>query len=152
MQVAGRAGRAHKQGLVILQTSEPGHPVIEFVKAHDYEGFFKHELQERRQFAFPPFVRIINIYLRHRDEATVGEMAVRFSQLLRHTFGNRILGPEAPPVGRVQQLFIRQIVLKVEMQASMPKVKKVLRGLYEQMLTLDGRMKGIRLHYDVDPV
>ena len=151
-QVAGRAGRAHKQGLVILQTSEPGHPVIEFVKAHDYEGFFKHELQERRQFAFPPFVRIINIYLRHRDEATVGEMAVRFSQLLRHTFGNRILGPEAPPVGRVQQLFIRQIVLKVEMQASMPKVKKVLRGLYEQMLTLDGRMKGIRLHYDVDPV
>ena len=95
---------------------------------------------------------MINIYLRHRDEATVGEMAVRFSQLLRQTFGNRILGPEAPPVGRVQQLFIRQIVLKVEMQASMPKVKKILRDLYEQMLTLDGRMKGIRLHYDVDPV
>ncbi len=151
-QVAGRAGRAHRQGLVVLQTSEPTHPVIGFVVAHDYEGFFHHELQERRQFAFPPFVRMINIYLRHTDEATVAELAVRYSQLLRNTFGNRVLGPEAPPVGRVQQLFIRQVVLKMELQASMTKVKKTLRQLYEQMLTLDGRMKSIRLHYDVDPV
>ena len=151
-QVAGRAGRAHKQGLVVLQTSEPTHPVISFVKAHDYEGFYAHELEERRQFAFPPFVRMINIYLRHRDEAVVGEMAVRYGQLLRQTFGNRVLGPEAPPVGRVQQMFIRQIVLKMELEASMPKVKNILRSLYEQMLTIDGRMKAVRLHYDVDPV
>lgn len=151
-QVAGRAGRAHRQGLVVLQTSEPSHPVIDFVKKHDYEGFFAFELQERRQFTFPPFVRMINIYLRHRDEATVGELAVRYSQLLRQTFGNRVLGPEAPLVGRVQQLFIRQIMLKMEMEASMSKVKRFLRDLYEQMLTLDSRMKTIRLHYDVDPV
>ena len=95
---------------------------------------------------------MINIYLRHRDEATVSEMSVRYSQLLRQTFGNRVLGPESPLVGRVQQLFIRQIVLKVEIEASMPKVKRILRDLYEQMLTLDSRMKSIRLQYDVDPV
>ena len=151
-QVAGRAGRAHRQGLVVLQTSEPSHPVIDFVKKHDYEGFFAYELQERRQFAFPPFVRMINIYLRHRDDALVGELAVRYSLLLRQTFGNRVLGPEAPPVARVQQYYIRQVVLKMEMEASMTKVKKILRDLYEQMLTLDSRMKTIRLHYDVDPV
>ncbi|MBR1803654.1 MAG: primosomal protein N', partial [Muribaculaceae bacterium] len=151
-QVAGRAGRAHKQGQVIVQTSNPDHPVIDFVQRHDYEGFVKHELHDRRQFGYPPFVRIINIYLRHRDDAIVGELAVRYSQLLRQTFGNRVLGPESPMVARVQQMYIRQIVLKMELQASMTKVKQILRTLYEQMLTIDGRMKAVRLHYDVDPV
>ena len=151
-QVAGRAGRAHKRGMVVLQTSQPTHPVIDFVKAHDYAGFFEHELAERRKFGFPPFVRMINIYLRHRDDAVVNELAVRYSMLLRQTFGNRVLGPESPPVGRVQQWYIRQIVLKMELEASMPKVKKILRDLYEQMIDIDSRMKAIRLHYDVDPV
>ncbi|MBP3738558.1 MAG: primosomal protein N' [Muribaculaceae bacterium] len=151
-QVAGRAGRAHKQGQVIVQTSNPQHPVIDFVQRHDYEAFFNHELDERRRFGYPPFVRIINIYLRHRDDAIVNELAVRYSTLLRQTFGNRVLGPESPMVARVQQMYIRQIVLKMELQASMTKVKQILRALYEQMLTIDGRMKAVRLHYDVDPV
>lgn len=151
-QVAGRAGRAHKQGQVIIQTSQPQHPIIDFVIKHDYNGFFKHELNERQRFGYPPFVRIINIYLRHRDEATVGELAVRYSQLLRQVFGNRVMGPESPMVARVQQMHIRQIMLKIELQASMPKVKKILRDLYVQMLDIDSRMKTVRLHYDVDPV
>ena len=151
-QVAGRAGRAHKQGQVIVQTSDPSHPVIGFVQNHDYDGFYNHEIQERQRFGYPPFVRIINIYLRHRDDAVVGEMSVRYSQLLRQVFGNRVLGPESPMVSRVQQMYIRQIVLKLELEASMQKVKQILRNLYEQMIDTDGRMKAIRLHYDVDPV
>ena len=151
-QVAGRAGRAHKQGLVALQTSDPSHPVIGYVCRHDYDGFYQYELAERHRFHYPPFTRIINIYLKHRDDALVGEMAVRYSQLLRNVFKDRVLGPESPTVGRVQQLFIRQLVLKMEMEASMAKVKKILRDLYEQMLATDGRMKQVRLYYDVDPV
>ena len=151
-QVAGRAGRAHKQGHVIIQTSQPEHPVIDFVTRHDYEGFYKHELEERRKFGYPPFVRIINIYLRHRDQATVTELAVRYSQLLRQVFGNRVMGPESPMVARVQQLYIQQIMLKMELQASMPKVKQILRDLYVKMLDMDSRMKSVKLHYDVDPV
>lgn len=151
-QVAGRAGRAHKQGQVIIQTTQPAHPIIDFVTKHDYEAFYRHELEERQRFGYPPFVRIINIYMRHRDEGTVSELAVRFSQLLRQVFGNRVMGPESPMVARVQQLYIKQIMLKMEMQASMPKVKKILRDLYVQMLDIDSRMKAVRLHYDVDPV
>lgn len=151
-QVAGRAGRAHKQGQVIIQSSQPSHPIIDFVIKHDYKGFFTHELAERRRFAYPPFVRIINIYLRHRDEPTVTEVAVRFSQLLRQVFGNRVMGPESPMVARVQQMHIRQIMLKMELNASMPKVKKILRDLYVQMLDIDSRARAVRLHYDVDPV
>ena len=151
-QVSGRAGRAHKQGQVIIQTSQPGHDVIKFVQAHDYEGFYQHELADRQKFGYPPFTKVINIYLKHRDDATVGEIAVRYSSLLRQVFGTRVLGPMAPLVARVQNLYIRQITLKMETAASMTKVKGILRDLYERMLAADARMKAVRLYYDVDPV
>ena len=151
-QVSGRAGRAHKQGKVIIQTSQPDHDVIKYVQAHDYEGFYQHELADRQKFGYPPFTKVINIYLKHRDDATVGELAVRYSGLLRQVFGARVLGPMAPFVARVQNMYIRQITLKMETAASMTKVKKILRDLYEQMLASDTRMKAVRLYYDVDPV
>jgi primosomal protein N' (replication factor Y) len=151
-QVSGRAGRAHKQGQVIIQTSNPNHDVIKFVQAHDYEGFYQHELADRQQFGYPPFTKVINIYLKHRDDATVGELAVRYSGLLRQVFGTRVLGPMTPLVARVQTLYIRQVTLKMETAASMAKVKGILRTLYEQMLAADARMKNVRLYYDVDPV
>ncbi len=151
-QVSGRAGRAHKQGQVIIQTSQPDHDVIKFVQAHDYEGFYQHELNDRQQFGYPPFTKVINIYLKHRDDATVGELAVRYCGLLHQVFGTRVLGPMAPFVARVQNLYIRQITLKMETAASMAKVKKILRDLYEQMIAADARMKTVKLYYDVDPV
>ena len=151
-QVSGRAGRAHKQGQVIIQTSNPGHDVIKFVKAHDYEGFYQHELADREKFGYPPFTKVINIYIKHRDDATVGELAVRYSNLLRQVFGTRVLGPMAPFVARIQNMYIRQIMLKMETTASMAKVKAILRNLYEQMIAADARMKTVRLYYDVDPV
>ena len=151
-QVSGRAGRAHKQGQVIIQTSQPDHDVIKFVQAHDYDGFYRHELADRKQFGYPPFTKVINIYLKHRDDATVGELAVRYSGLLRQVFGSRVLGPMAPFVARVQNMYIRQVTLKMETAASMTKVKKILRDLYEQMIAADARMKALRLYYDVDPV
>ena len=151
-QVSGRAGRAHKQGQVIIQTTQPNHDVIKYVQAHDYEGFYQHELTDRQKFGYPPFTKVINIYLKHRDDATVGELAVRYSGLLRQVFGTRVLGPMAPLVARVQNLYIRQITLKMETAASMSKVKGILRDLYERMLAADARMKTVKLYYDVDPV
>ena len=151
-QVSGRAGRAHKQGKVIIQTSNPDHDVIKYVQAHDYEGFYEHELADRQQFGYPPFTKVINIYLKHRDDATVGELAVRYSGLLRQVFGTRVLGPMAPFVARVQNMYIRQVTLKMETAASMAKVKAILRDLYERMLAADARMKTVRLYYDVDPM
>ena len=151
-QVAGRAGRAHKQGKVIIQTSNPAHPVIDFVTRHDYEGFFKHEIEERQKFGYPPFSKVINIYLKNRDDNVLTEVAVHYSSLLRQVFKHRVLGPEAPMVARIKNLYIRQIVLKMENEASMPKVKKILRNVYEQMVSIDSRMKSTILYYDVDPM
>lgn len=150
-QVSGRAGRKSKQGRVVIQTSDVSHPVIGFVKKHDYMGFYRYELGERERFGYPPFTKIINIYLKHKDNAVLNEMAVRYSNMLREVFRHRVLGPEPPMVARVQTFYIRQVVLKMENEASMPKVKAILRTIYERMLAADSRMKQILLHYDVDP-
>ena len=151
-QVSGRAGRKSKQGRVVVQTSDVSHPVIGFVKNHDYLGFYRYELGERERFQYPPFARVINIYLKHRDDSVLTEMSVRYSNMLRQVFKHRVLGPEPPMVARVQNLYIRQIVLKMENEASMPKVKAILRQIYENMLAVDSRMKSVILYYDVDPM
>lgn len=151
-QVSGRAGRKSKQGRVVIQTSDVKHPVIGYVKNHDYMGFYHYELGERERFCYPPFSKIINIYMKHRDESVITEMSVRYSNMLRQVFQHRVLGPEPPMVARVQNFHIRQIVLKMENEASMPKVKNILRQIYENMLAVDSRMKSVFLYYDVDPV
>lgn len=151
-QVSGRSGRAHKQGLVVVQTYSPTHPIIKFVQEHNYRGFFDYELEERRKFKFPPFTRIVNVYLKHRHEDTLTEVSVRYVNMLRQVFGNRVFGPEPPMVARVQSLHIRQVMLKFETEASMVKVKAILRNIYEQLAETDHRMKSTILYYDVDPM
>lgn len=151
-QVAGRAGRSHKQGTVLIQTTRPTHPIIDFVKSHDYKGFYEYEIAERKRFSFPPFTRIVNVYLKHRSEDTLTEVSVRYSNMLREVFGNRVFGPEPPMVARVQNFHIRQVMLKFELAASMTKVKAILRGIYERLVATDSRMKSTILYYDVDPM
>ncbi|MDE6120365.1 MAG: primosomal protein N', partial [Muribaculaceae bacterium] len=122
-QVAGRAGRRNVEGRVIIQTYNPAHPILSYAASHDYKGFFEHELEERRAFSFPPFSKIINIYLRHRDQHTVNECATLFATSLRNIFGSRISGPIEPDVARVSSMYIRKIMLKIETNASMKRVK-----------------------------
>lgn len=150
-QVAGRAGRRNKRGLVIVQTSQPAHPILSYLQAHNYEGFYEHELEERRRYGYPPFTRIINIYLKHRDEDLLIRAAAGYAETLRHLFGNRILGPDEPHIARIQSLYIRKIMLKVEIQASMSKVKAILRSVYEAQMA-DKSLRSLVVYYDVDPM
>ena len=151
-QVAGRAGRrGDTPGTVAIQTYSPQHPLFGYLLAHDYCGFFTHEIEERRLFNYPPFTRLIYVYLKHRDENAVSHIAAVYSERLRVLFGNRVQGPDSPSVARIQNLFIRRIMLKIETSASMKKVKEILRGLREEMHAA-GMMKGAILYYDVDPM
>lgn len=99
---------------------------------------------------YPPFTRIIYIYLRHRDLNVLCDIAARYADSLRAVFGNRISGPEEPSVSRVQQLYIRKIMLKIETGASMKKVKELLLSAQDSMASLS-QFKGTIVHYDVDP-
>lgn len=150
-QVSGRAGRRNTQGKVIVQTSNPSHPIIKFLKDHDYKGFYNYELEERKMFNYPPFTRVIYIYLKHRNNDTLSEIATIYASHLRQLFGNRIFGPEEPIISRIQSLYIRKIMLKIETNASMAKVKQILRNTYEEMHQ-HPRMKGMIVYYDVDPM
>lgn len=150
-QVSGRAGRRKDKGQVIIQTSNPTHPVIEYLKNHDYKGFYNHEIEERKLYNYPPFTRVIYVYLKHRDVNIISEIASLYASRLRQLFGNRVFGPEEPLISRIQSLYIRKIMLKIEAGASMQKIKSILRETYEQMHQ-NPRMKGIIVYYDVDPV
>ncbi len=150
-QVSGRAGRREETpGRVVIQTSQPDHPVLRFVKAHDYEGFYNREIEERRRYFYPPFSRVVNLYLKHRDPAALRAIAQRYADTLRQLLGSRVYGPEEPPVGRVQNLYIRKIMLKIEPDASMAKVKDLLRSTYTRLHSLPD-MKSTLIYYDVDP-
>lgn len=149
-QVAGRAGRRHDKGKVTVQTTKPDEPVLEFVRKHDYQGFYETEIEERRKYNYPPFTKVINIYFKNKEARIVDRIAVMYAQELRKIFGERVLGPEKPFISRVALWYLQCIMLKVESNASMKKVKALLHQLYERMANIP-EMKGTVMYYDVDP-
>ncbi|MGB4415040.1 MAG: primosomal protein N' [Paludibacter sp.] len=150
-QVSGRAGRKNKRGLVVLQTSQPEHTVIGQVIRNDYAAMYKLQTEERKQFKYPPYFRMIQITLRHKDVQMVKQAAFEMGRQLHAVFGERILGPIDPPVSRIQNLFIKQIILKIENEASPAKAKEILRHISDQILA-EPRFKSVRIGLDVDPV
>lgn len=150
-QVSGRAGRKNKQGYVLLQTSHPSHPIITFVKENDYEPFYRLQMDERKMFRYPPYFRLIAIIIRGREESTVDSAAKLFSQSLQQSFGERVLGPTKPPVARIQSLYIRKILLKIENQASVTQVRDSIY-FHRDLILNNEKLKSVVIHFDVDPV
>lgn len=150
-QVAGRAGRRQTRGKVVLQTKSPDLPVIGQVVRNDYGRLYEEQLEERRMFCFPPFCRLVYVYLKHTREEIAECLAREAALRMRQVFAHRVLGPDVPPVGRVQLLYIRKIVLKIEPEASMQKVRACLRQIRQDLLA-DERFRSAQVYFDVDPV
>ena len=150
-QVAGRAGRRGEQGLVILQTKNVELPVIRQVVSHDYPSLYADQTAEREYFRYPPYCRLIYVYVKGRDESHVIHAADAIGQGLRHYFGDRVLGPEAPGVARVQGLYIRKLMLKAEPSLGVSRVRQCLRAV-EHDASQQGLLSGATLYYDVDPM
>ena len=150
-QVAGRAGRKNKQGRVILQTKSIDHPIIAQVMANDYEQMVAGQLAERQMFHYPPYYRLVYVYLKNRNEALLEQMADVMAGKLRTVFGSRVLGPDKPPVGRIQTLYIKKIVVKIECNASMGRARELLLQVQREMIE-DERFKSLIVYYDVDPM
>ncbi|MDR0961793.1 MAG: primosomal protein N' [Mediterranea sp.] len=150
-QVAGRAGRKNKRGRVVLQTKSIDHPIIEQVIHNDYEQMVAGQLAERRLFHYPPYYRLVYVYLKHRDESLLERASQTMGELMRASFGDRVLGPDKPVVARVQTLFIRKIVLKIEHEASFAHARQCLWQVRQSLLG-DKRFKTLIVYYDVDPM
>ena len=149
MQVSGRAGRRQKQGNVIIQTVQPEHTLLQMVQGFDYSNMTHVQLSERRMFQYPPYSRLIIMVLRCKDEYKLEQMASKYAGILKKELNAKILGPFVPPVTRVQTLYIRQIMLKLELSMPVASIREVLDSAYQQMREYPD-FRHIILHYDVD--
>jgi primosomal protein N' (replication factor Y) (superfamily II helicase) len=150
-QVAGRSGRKHRQGRVLIQAFHITHPVLAEVIQGDYDHFFKREIEERRSFGFPPFNRLIVITTRHVDSAKAFAAAERVSQYLRQRLGERVSGVIVPSVARIRNRYLCQVVIKLEKKATL--IRKAKTWIEEAVL-LSKKQKGLstlRVSINVDP-
>ena len=149
-QVAGRAGRRSAEGEVVIQTAEPGHPVLRQVVAGDYEAMAREQLAERQAFFYPPYARLVALTLRHRDPQLLRRGASFLADRLRGRFGRRLLGPMAPPVDRIRGEYLAGLLLKIESGASSVRAREVLAA---ELKTFAGHpeFRHIVVTPDVDP-
>jgi len=150
-QVAGRAGRKEKRGKVIIQTANPDHWVIQLIQEHNYQEFYKQEIIERQNYFYPPFYKLIGFTLKHKDENEVNRAAIELANELKDVFKERVLGPESPLIKRIQNLFLKEIKLKIERTAPERKVKEKIRSILDSFFSKTEN-KSVRVVVDVDPI
>ena len=155
-QVAGRAGRSAgpagqgvRPGRVILQVHDAKQPTVMQVVRGDYEAMFRTQMEERRLFSYPPVCRLVYVYMKHKDETVLEHLAEEMAALLRQVFGHRVLGPDMPPIARVQTMYIRKVCLKLELAANMAEARRRLQEIQKYM-TAKTEYKSAVIYYDVD--
>jgi primosomal protein N' (replication factor Y) len=149
-QVSGRAGRRKEEGLVIIQTSDPSNPVIQFVLNHDYAGMYNSQASERKLFGYPPFSRLIRINIRHREWDPLNMFSAKLGSLLRESFGNRVLGPESPVITKIHTWHIKTILIKIEKEKSLSLAKQMIASSIIKVEKLKGA-GSLKISVDVDP-
>ncbi|SEN91289.1 replication restart DNA helicase PriA [Mucilaginibacter gossypiicola] len=150
-QVSGRAGRRGKQGKVVVQTYDIYHRVLKQVIDNNYADLYFTEMEERRSFKYPPFYRIINLDIKHKNPDVLYNQAEYLGARLREHFGERVIGPEQPLISRIRNYYIKSIMLKFEKDGiSIVKAKSVLRDVITQYYTTK-LSTGSIVQPDVDP-
>ena len=150
-QVSGRAGRKNHQGLVLIQTAQPNHPIIDMVVNNDFMGLYATQLNERKAFKYPPFYRLINITLKHKDQLTLKKAAELLASGLKEKLGNNVLGPESPPINRIQGMYIMNVLVKTEREVSVARIKGMINYFIDH-LKQKQEYRALVIAPDVDPM
>ena len=150
-QVSGRSGRKKRRGEVIVQTWQPSNEIIRDVVANDYQAMYLKQLNERNRFKYPPFNRLIILRLKHKKSDKLNKASSILAADLRNVFGKRILGPEYPMVSRIMNLYIKQIMIKLERGGKLVSMKEQLKETIE-VFSRNKEFSGVRVIIDVDPV
>jgi primosomal protein N' (replication factor Y) len=150
-QVAGRAGRGHKQGTVLIQTAQPNHPVIQAIQNNRYKELIGLELPMRIEHHYPPYYRLIKVNIKHRDYQMAKDAAFYYSAAIKKALNDRVLGPQQPPVGKIRNYYIQQILIKINPKTdSIIKIKKFILNAAANIST-NKDLKGVIFDFDVDP-
>lgn len=150
-QVAGRAGRRQQRGRVLLQTMSADLALIRQLVTNDYEQLYQEQMLERREFSYPPFTRFVMVYMKHRSADIIDALARDTSHRLRAVFGSRVLGPDEPPVARIQGLFIRRVIIKMEPALSFSQARQFLLQTRTDLLA-EHMYASAHIYFDVDPL
>ena len=150
-QVAGRAGRTKKRGKVIIQSYNPNHRILQQVTTGDYNGMFQEQIYEREQYKYPPVNRIIKITFKHKDYNKLNDAAEWFAKSLRNSFGGNVLGPEYPPVARIRNQYIKNVIIKIGENYSLVKTKNSIKRI-EKSFNAISYYRGVRVIYNVDHI
>jgi primosomal protein N' (replication factor Y) len=150
-QVSGRAGRRGSQGKVIIQTTQPQHPVIKQVMEHDYRAFYEQEIASRKIFHYPPYTRLIQFFFRHADKQKALQAAEFFAARMLPVFGDYLIGPAEPVVNRIRNRYIYEILLKLPRDGSK---NTMARTHIQQVMTMmqnESTYKSVHVQVNVDP-
>jgi primosomal protein N' (replication factor Y) (superfamily II helicase) len=149
-QVSGRAGRKDVQGLVLIQATQVNHPVLKFVQQHDYKKMYSFELENRRQFFYPPFSRIIKITLKHKIKTIVDDAAQQLANALSKDLNSYVVGPAAPVVARVRNQFLMELLIKLPLDMKqIQQYKKIIRNHFNLLIS-QKQFKAVSIIADVD--
>ncbi len=151
-QVSGRAGRKDIQGRVMIQTSNPAHPVLEWIREHDYKKLFHFEIESRKQFHYPPFSKLIQIIFKHREKHVAESAASLVAGVLVKNFGEHVMGPSEPVIGRIRNMYLMEVLLK--MPRDLKSIDYAKHLIHQQMAILqnDRAFRSVVVQPDVDPV
>lgn len=152
VQVSGRAGRKHKQGKVIIQAFNPGHPVLKDVIQNDFIELYRRELQERQSFKYPPYYRLIAITLKHKNPKQVNAGAKLFTHFIREQLGDRVMGPAVPYVSRIRSYYLLDVLIKLERDKQLLDYAKSLIKDGINFVSSQSGLSGLRINVDVDPM
>ena len=150
LQVAGRAGRTQNRGKVLIQTYNPHHQIVKQVSTSDYEAMYKEQLEDRYQYQYPPYYKLIKFTLKSRDYSKTNDAADWFAKGLSISFRENVLGPEFPPVARIRNEYYKNILLKIPPNQSLGKTKEHIEKLMKSFRAV-GAFKSVRIIINVDP-
>lgn len=151
-QVSGRAGRKNEQGKVMIQALNVKHPVLQLVQQHDYKSFYAYEIENRQQFFYPPFSRIVLLTLKHKDKAIVSNASEKLAQYLRQNLKDFVTGPAAPVVNRIRNQYLMEILIKLPKETGKSiSNKKAIRN-HINLLLAEKEFKSVQVIADVDKV
>ena len=151
MQVSGRAGRKNKQGRVIVQTTQPNHPVIQDVIANDFIRLFNRQMAERKMFRYPPYYRLIKIVVKHQNKERLDLASMNLATAFRNLFNKNVLGPEFPVVGRIQMWFQKEILIKLPRDGKIQEAKTKIMEIINHAKSQPNNSQLI-IYADVDPM
>ena len=149
-QVAGRAGRSDRKGIVLIQTFQPEHPTLKQVIDHDYSSLFQIQKREREQYRYPPYFRMIRITFKSRQYETVNMASDWFTNVIKQSYKGSVLGPVFPTIARVRNLYHKQLLVKIDHKLNTNEVKSLLARTYKSFQAI-ASFRSTRVNFDVDP-